>query len=168
MKLNNICLSLDQMNTLANLGLDTSDASMAYAEYWTYSLHGFGSKLIQKPVTNQAEEFSVDIEFKGFAYTFLDIIDKLPKKIDFESKDKSYSGPDTSTLEISPKDNSIYYESQHLDDHKNKMTSGENLLEAAYNMLLWCIEKGHVVTTKGESQEILFDVGIDLEDLFRN
>ena len=33
MKLNNICLSLDQMNTLANLGLDTSDASMAYAEY---------------------------------------------------------------------------------------------------------------------------------------
>ena len=87
MKLNNICLSLDQMNTLANLGLDTSDASMAYAEYWTYSLHGFGSKLIQKPVTNQAEEFSVDIEFKGFAYTFLDIIDKLPKKIDFESKD---------------------------------------------------------------------------------
>lgn len=48
------------------------------------------------------------------------------------------------------------------------MTSGENLLEAAYNMLLWCIEKGHVVTTKGESQEIPFDVGIDLEDLFRN
>lgn len=168
MKLNNICLSLDQMNTLANLGLDTSDASMAYAEYWTYSLHGFGSKLIQKPVTNQAEEFSVDIEFKGFAYTFLDIIDKLPKKIDFESKDKSYSGPDTSTLEISPKDNSIYYESCHLDDHKNKMTSGENLLEAAYNMLLWCIEKGHVVTTKGESQEISSGVCIDLEDLFRN
>lgn len=152
MKLNNICLSLDQMNTLTGLGLDTSDASMVYAEY---NLHG---KIIQKPVINFAEEFSVDIEFKGFAYTFLDIIDKLPKKIDFKSKDKSYSGPDTSILGISPDNNTVYYESWQLDDHKNMITSGENLLEAAYNMLLWCIEKGHITTTKEKHHEFILDV----------
>lgn len=160
MKLNNICLSLDRMDTLNELGLGTSDASMAYAEY---NLHG---KLIQKPVINSAEEFSVDIKFKGFAYTFLDIIDKLPKKIDFESKDKSYSGPDTSTLGISPDNNTLYYKSWQLDDHKNIITSGENLLEAAYNMLLWCIEKGHITTTKEKHHEIVLDVdNIDLNEI---
>ena len=132
-------LSIEQMKYLQDLGLDTSDASM----YWVRRSHG--SRIDDE---SKGEWFlSLQKEFMvcGFisyeilpTYTFQEIIELLPKEI------KTVT--DTYYLTISTYDCdvwSIYYSMSDEFDYYKEFKS-DSLIDAAYEMLCWCIENGYI------------------------
>jgi hypothetical protein len=134
-------LSIEQMKYLQDLGLDTSDASM----YWVRRSHG--SRIDDE---SKGEWFlSLQKEFMvcGFisyeilpTYTFQEIIELLPKEI------KTVT--DTYYLTISTYDCdvwSIYYSMSDEFDYYKEFKS-DSLIDAAYEMLCWCIENGYIKT----------------------
>ena len=80
------------------------------------------------------------------AYTLQDVLDALPKEI--KPAEKCY------WLRIDLADECIYYYHETIDlmERRDKVFSyyGEELIDAAYNALCWCIENGYVETKKNE------------------
>lgn len=132
-------LSIEQMKHLHELGLDTSQAGMEYIE-------DNNGKILC--IFKENERNIKDIE-EGFviceALTLQDIVDLLPKDIlkgngtlnyaslyiDYESNRIAYGNTDRDGFEI-------YYE----------VPIYENIIDAAYDMLCWCIENGYIITNK--------------------
>ena len=132
-------LSIEQMNHLRELGLDTRDASFC----WSIRT-GLPNLLI--PYNDEVfERCAVTMTMP--AYTLQDLLDKLPDGIDME--DYVY------WLYIDMSIGSIYYESYdcgilkviHANDSKT-------LLDAAYELLVWCIEEGYVKTKGGGNDAV--------------
>lgn len=125
------CLDIEQMQHLQELGLDTSNAS---AEYYRMSKKMdwflvFGCR---------SKEELLDTEENIPAYTLQDVLDALPLGITYERYryllviEKYY----------------IRYESD--DYHIAVRFGGNNLIDAAYELLCWCIENKFVETNKNE------------------
>ena len=134
-------LDVQQMQHLQELGLDTSNASALYCID-----NETGEK--QLMLNEQAEETDKDDEYFRIvpAYTLQDVLDALPKEIskdgctwhaslyiDFENERIAYGNTDRYGFEV-------YHE----------IMIEKDLIDAAYSMLCWAIEKGYVETNKNE------------------
>lgn len=131
-------LSIEQMKYLQELGLDTSDASM----YWARVSHG--SRIDDKSKGKWFLSLHKEFQTCGFVsyesiptYTLQDILGKLPVCLyDFG---KQY------TMDIEPNFDRFWCVSYEIDSYDIfVLKSSGNLLDAAYDMLCWCIENGYV------------------------
>lgn len=120
-------LSIEQMKHLKELGLDTSDASMC--------LEWNESDSDNMVVTSMDADTNYDY-YHG-TYTLQDILGKLPVCLyDFG---KQY------TIDIEPTFDRFWCVSYEIDLYDIfVLKSSENLLDAVYDMLCWCIENGYV------------------------
>lgn len=135
----NKVLSIDQMQHLKELGVDTSKASI----YWARRSHG--SRIDD---SSKGDWFlSLQKEFMGVGFTayevvptftLQDIIHILPTVIN--------NGVDfyTMCIETSQGNWVIYY--YRFDAKELVSIDKENLICAAYEMLVWCVENGYVKT----------------------
>lgn len=131
----NQVLSVEQMLNLKRLGIDISSAGMCWCsptgnEKWELEIH--------EDVINQKR----DPRFWEIIpdFTLQDIIELLPRSIQ--------PNPDGETLYL----NLYYYDLSWVVDYLNNegdgsyvvTTSNDSFIEAAYEMLSWCIENGYI------------------------
>ena len=132
----NQVLSIEQMQKLKELGVDTSKASMCYISKYTSCDFDDGDEIVV--VCNDFNKRLYN-EF-GPAFTLQDIIELLPKSILINSvKHWICVGPNCLLTEFQ-----IMYVDG--DDSYAVMKQDKSLLQAAYNMLIWVIENGHLKT----------------------
>lgn len=129
--MNKQVLLLEQMKRLHELGLDTSQASMEYIE-------DNNGKILC--ISKENEHNIKDIE-EGFviceALTLQDILDLLPKEI--EKENRNYQ------LEMFRNPQRYFVSYYWLDNLLISLNEVE-FIDAAYEMLCWCIENGYVGT----------------------
>lgn len=130
-------LSIEQMNHLQELGLDTSDASV----YWKRVSHG--SRIDDKSKGKWFLSLQKGFQTCGFmsyetlpAYTLQDILDKLPTLIIISSDFYKIC------IELSCGYWDIYYYKSDATELISKKS--ENIIDVAYDMLCWCIENGYI------------------------
>ena len=124
-------LSIEQMQHLQELGLDTSNASMCRIKTSNGRGLAFNDEWISR-----GESLLEPVP----AYTLQDVLDALPKDIskdgctwsaslyiDFESNRIAYGNTDRYGFEI-------YHE----------IMIEEDFIDSAYSMLVWCIKNGYV------------------------
>lgn len=125
-------LSVEQMKHLQELGLDTSDGSMCFE--WNES--DSDNMVVTSP------DADTNYDYYHETYTLQDIIELLPRSIQ--------PNPDGETFYL----NLYYYDLSWVVDYLNNkgdgsyfaITSNDSFIEAAYEMLCWCIENGYVKT----------------------
>lgn len=120
-------LSIEQLLHLKDLGLDTSDGSMCFE--WNESDPDI------MIVTSQDADTNYDYSRK--TYTLQDILDKLPCFIGNEVLTMQKLADSYTCLYMEPYSRSII-----------KITESKELIDAAYDMLCWCIENGYVKVGK--------------------
>lgn len=116
--MNRIALTKKQMDTLINAGLDVSDASLVYIGKGQYNL-------------NKNEKY-IDTIIKcklGF-YTYT--LEDIYKRIDEIIAIYYY-------LVITPTSLQLQY-MKNDDIYHAESTANDDMLETAYNMLLWCLK----------------------------
>lgn len=116
--MNKIALTKKQMDTLINAGLDVSDASLVYMSKGQYNL-------------NKNEKY-IDTIIKcklGF-YTYT--LEDIYKRIDEIIAIYYY-------LVITPTSLQLQY-MKNDDIYHAESTANDDMLETAYNMLLWCLK----------------------------
>lgn len=116
-------LSIDQMKYLKELGLDTSDASMSFE--WNES---DSDNMV---VTSIDADTNYDYYYG--TYTLQDIINKLP----------CFIGDEVLTIQKLADSYTCLYMNPYTRSFIN-ITEGEELIDAVYDMLCWCIENGYV------------------------
>lgn len=127
-------LSIEQMKHLQELGLDTSDASMCWCraishKSVTWKLEIYEYVINQKLDSNFWETTPT--------YTLQDILDKLPESVQVYD------------LYIFKKVGLWWL--KYVDVTNNgtvRLEKMPKLIDAAYYMLCWCIQKGFVKTNK--------------------
>lgn len=117
-------LSIEQMKHLKELGLDISDASMVFQR---------GSATRHEWVLHVMGYADVSLREKEFAYTLQDILGKLP----------CFIGNEVLTIQKLADSYTCLYIELYTRSFIN-ITEGEELIDAAYDMLCWCIENGYV------------------------
>lgn len=131
-------LSVEQMKHLKELGLDTSDGSMC----WCYALSYKNAKWeleIYEDVINQKRD-SAFWEIIP-TYTLQDIFDKLPHYLNpFPSKQILFAW-------MIERDAIAYRNVEDIDDCLKHFTD-DLLIDAAYDMLCWCIENRYIKTNQ--------------------
>lgn len=123
-------LSVEQMKHLQELGLDTSDGSMCFE--WNES--DSDNMVVTSP------DADTNYDYYHETYTLQDIIELLPRSIQ--------PNPDGETFYL----NLYYYDLSWVVDYLNNegdgsyvvTTSNDSFIEAAYEMLSWCIENGYI------------------------
>lgn len=130
-------LSIEQMHHLQELGLDTSNAMMCYRrrtrDFRGEEKVGRWSLAINQPIIVSNFETYNEVP----AFTLQDILDLLPSEIG-----DAYLHVDKE---------SVSYEIMtcySYDGNLKSFSNSENLIDAAYEMLCWCIENGYVKTNK--------------------
>lgn len=129
-------LSVEQMKHLQELRLDTSDASMCYCCFYG-NINEEWELEIYEDVINQKRD-STFWEIVP-TYTFQDIIELLPKEIKIVTD--YYLTISTYDCDVW----SIYYSMSDEFDYYKEFKS-DSLIDAAYEMLCWCIENGYIKT----------------------
>jgi hypothetical protein len=123
-------LSIEQMKHLKELGLDISDASMVFQR---------GSATRHEWVLHVMGYADVSLREKEFAYTLQDILGKLP----------CFIGNEVLTIQKLADSYTCLYMNPYTRSFIN-ITEGEELIDAVYDMLCWCIENGYVKVGKEE------------------
>ena len=122
-------LSIEQILYLKELGLDTSDGSMCFE--WNQS---DSDNMV---VTSLDADTNYDHSRK--TYTLQDILDKLP----------CFIGKEVLTIQkLADSYTCLYME--YYSSSIIKITESKELIDAAYEMLCWCIENGYVKVGKEE------------------
>ena len=130
-----LVLSVEQMKYLRELGLNTSDASMCYCCFYGNIEEEWELEIYEDVINQKRDSTFLDIVP---TYTFQEIIELLTKEI------KTVT--DTYYLTISTYDCdvwSIYYSMSDEFDYYKEFKS-DSLIDAAYEMLCWCIENGYI------------------------
>lgn len=138
-------LSIEQMQHLQELGLDTSNASMVWGKY-----EGEEEYSHQLPRDENVFERCLAAKYIP-AYTLKDVLDALPEEVKYKRKDY--------LIEMWKRDNEwtigyLFFSADdtldvlHLHDETNK-----SFIDAAYEMLCWCIENGYAKIGKEASDE---------------
>lgn len=119
-------LSIEQMKHLQELGLDTSDASMCLEWKAAYE---------DDMVVNSLD---ADTNYDCYypTYTLQDILDKLPESIQIYD------------LYIFKQASLWVFKYIDVEDETLHSETMPRLIDAAYYMLCWCIEKGYVKIDK--------------------
>lgn len=118
-------LSIEQMLRLRELGVDTGDASMEWVRD-TY-IPGLPYELLLKDQRTGTTYEKIP------AYTLQDILDKLPKQIDEYTLQIRHAHGYWVCEYIKPYYNLGIVEIKH-----------DELIDSVYEMLMWCINNGHV------------------------
>ena len=123
-------LSVEQMMHLKELGLDTSDGSMCFE--WNES--DSDNMVVASPNAD------TNYDYYHETYTLQDILDKLPTLIIISS--------DFYKICIEPFCGywDIYYYKSDATELISKKS--ENIIDAAYDMLCWCIENRYIKTNQ--------------------
>ncbi|WP_330940905.1 hypothetical protein [Bacteroides sp. MSB163] len=123
-------LSIEQMNHLQKLGLDTSNASFVKIEYDEHD--GENRHLISILVEENHYLNDDSIKDSVNVYTLQDILDKLPPSINWNP--------------LIIVGNSVMYSAGYGEgyDHPMKIFKEKSLLESAYNMLCWLYENDYL------------------------
>ena len=122
-------LSVEQMEHLQELGLDTSDGSMCFE--WNES--DADNMVVTSP------DADTNYDYYHETYTLQDILDKLP----------CFIGKEVLTIQkLADSYTCLYVEPYSIS--MIKITESKELIDAAYNMLCWCIENGYVKVGKEE------------------
>lgn len=124
-------LSVEQMKHLQELGLDTSDASMHWQFLPTADSIINGADEIEKEPCLFVSQPNMEHEYP--TYTLQDILDKLPCFIGNQVLTIQKLADSYSCLYIEPYTRSMI-----------KITESKEPIDAAYDMLCWCIENGYV------------------------
>lgn len=120
-------LSIEQMNHLQELGLDTSDASMCLEWKVTDEDNMFVNSIISDS----------NYDFYHPTYTLQDILDKLPHYLNpFPSKQILFAW-------MIERDTIAYRNVESVDDCLKHFTDN-SLIDAAYEMLCWCVENRYI------------------------
>lgn len=131
-------LDIEQMKHLHELGLDTSKASMQYVA---------NNNDIIFVVPKECEYHIKDVE-DGYivcdALTLQDILDILPKEITDKDGYKFVLKIEYGLLSKVWHIGYYYYDVAST----GNLYSGDNLIDAVYKMLCWCIEKSYISTDK--------------------
>lgn len=122
-------LSIEQMKHLEDLGLDTSDGSMCFE--WNESDPDI--MIVTSP------DADTDYDYCRKTYTLQDILDKLPCFIGKEVLTIQKLADSYTCLYMEPYSRSII-----------KITESKESIDAAYEMLCWCIENEYVKVGKEE------------------
>lgn len=117
-------LSIEQMKHLQELGLDTGDASMCVE--WRESDES------KKVVTSLDADTYYDYYYG--TYTLQDILDKLPESIQIYD------------LYIFKQAGLWVFKYIDVEDETLHSETMPRIIDAAYYMLCWCIEKGYIKT----------------------
>lgn len=130
-------LTIEQMKHLQELGLYTSNASMCWnlniRKYRNETKYAGGCILpILKIEPRKLERVPT--------FTLQDILELLPEKI--SNKDNSY----TYTLNVIFPNDGTWEILYSRFEEVREFFCNESLLNAAYEMLCWCIENGYVPT----------------------
>lgn len=128
-------LSIEQMKLLQELGLDTSDASMHWQYLPTADAIINGTDEIEEELCLFVSQLNMKHEYP--AYTLQDILNKLPESI------QVYDLYIFKKVEL--------WWLKYVDVTNNGTVHLEKmprLIDAAYYMLCWCIQKGFVKTNK--------------------
>lgn len=143
-------LSVGQMKYLQELGVNTSDASMVLI-----ATDDDGCMLLWEDAEKAIKNHLYDVYFNLYyvesssydhsckkecgVFTLQDILDKLPCFIGNEVLTIQKLADSYTCLYMEPYSRSII-----------KITESKELIDAAYNMLCWCIENGYVKVGKEE------------------
>ena len=128
-------LDVQQMQHLQELGLKLKETML----YWVVYEVGHENNF----VTTKENAMEVIDESCGMlpAYTLQDVLDALP--IEIKYKDKRC----WLCIELADEMIGYYYEDYHL-EHKwvyhEVVMKDENLIDAAYRLLIWVIENGYI------------------------
>ena len=130
-------LDVQQMQHLQELGLELKDTMI----YWSKPHKGVicrcGNDWFLSLVDDKTRNFFDVIP----AYTLQDVLDALP--IEIKYKDKRC----WLCIELADEMIGYYYEDYHL-EHKwvyhEVVMKDENLIDAAYRLLIWVIENGYI------------------------
>lgn len=127
-------LSIEQMQHLQELGLDTSDASMHWQFLPTADSIINGTDEVEKEPSLFVSQPNMRHEYP--AYTLQDIINLLPIYIKWNSLIIVF--------------NAVMYSAGYGEGYDNPLVvfDEKSLLESAYNMLCWVIENGYLETNK--------------------
>lgn len=157
--MNKQVLSVEQMQHLQELGLDISNASLYY-----YKQEGWEESYFMALACDVKEKGGLVYYYDSFsnkeyilnevipAYTFQDVLDALPLQVERPLH------PERGKYELRIKrmvfDNgrlmyAVVYEKEDYIDWF-VMQSYETLIDAAYEMLVWCIKQGYVEMDKNE------------------
>ena len=136
------CLDVQQMLHLQEMGLNTSNASALYCID-----NETGEK--QLMWNEQVEETDKDDEYFRIvpAYTLQDVLDVLPKRI--YDKGAFYLG----CYNIMIDEHEICYVKwcgAEIESTYVEIEIKDNLIDAAYELLVWCIENKFVKTNKNK------------------
>lgn len=136
-------LSIEQMEHLQELGLDTRNASMCHI------IDDSSNIIYNIPTDNVKSKKIINFFIKKVihVYTIQDILDMLP--IEIEKPDGYYF------LSIDRLRN--YWFISYIIYVKNSIkymmiVDEPELIDAAYSMLCWCIENGYVKTNKEDKE----------------
>lgn len=122
-------LSIEQMKHLREIGMDTSDGSMHFE--WNES--DSGNMVVTSP------DADTNYDYCRTTYTLQDILDKLP----------CFIGNQVLTIQkLADSYTCLYME--FYSRSFIKITESKELIDAAYEMLCWCIENGYVKVGKEE------------------
>lgn len=129
-----LVLSVEQMKHLQELGLNTSDASMLFQR---------GSATRHEWVLHVMGYADVSLREKEFTYTLQDILDKLPHYLNPVPSEQILFAWMIERDTISYRNVENVYECI-------KQFTNTCLIDAVYEMLCWCIEKGYVEELKNK------------------
>lgn len=131
-------LSVEQMKHLQELGLDTSDASMHWQYLPTADAIINGTDEIEEEPCLFVSQPNMKHEYPS--YTLQDILDKLPPVIE-----KYY----WLAIRVSAH-KGMWYVEYNGRGYTLSYFYSENLIDAAYEMLCWCIENRYIKTKEKE------------------
>ena len=126
----NQVLSIEQMQKLKELGVDTSKASMCYISKYTSCDFDDGDEIV---VVDNDFNKRLYNEF-GPAFTLQDIIELLPYTFD------------NFYLKIYRAINMYYFIYERINSEDDVIEKGNTPLLAAYNMLVWVAENGYLTS----------------------
>lgn len=134
-------LDISQMLHLKELGIDTSKAGAVRTDIWVTSDLDEFQKAEDVLVFTESESDYFEFDNPIYTFTLQDVLDLLPTEIYTEENELA-------TLKIHfPNDG--YWEFSYMGLHKcMEFFLEENVIDAAYEMLCWCIENGYVKTNK--------------------
>lgn len=131
-------LSIEQMQHLQELGMDTSNASMVWGKY-------DGEEEYSHLLPRDEDVFERCLAVRYIpAYSLQDVLDALPKDI---SKDGCTW---SASLYIDFENNRIAYGNtdRYGFEAYHEIMIEKDLIDAAYEMLCWCIKNKHIKTNK--------------------
>ena len=135
-------LSVEQMQHLQELGMELDYNTMLS---WILDERGKDKPLLY--ISSEAVDY---VDFSHYclpAYTLQDVIDALPKEIRYENK-RCWASIDLEDGFIGYyyENYSLYYKWAYFEE----VMKDESIIDAAYELLVWCIENGYVETNKNE------------------